>query len=153
MTKNYSTLRHEVWLPYKYSVGPVFQRFYEGLKQEKLLGNKCPVCKKVYVPARTFCPACYVDMGEWKELAQEGEIIAWVIANEDFFGMPVDTPFVGALIRLDGTDCNFLHIVGGIDLNDGKAVKTKINRGMKVKAVWRSEKSGHMTDILYFKPL
>jgi len=153
MTKNYHTLKHEVWLPYKYSVGPVFHRFFEGLKQEKILGNKCPECKKVYVPARTFCPLCYVDMGDWKELAQEGEIISWVIANEAFFGMPVDTPFVGALIRLDGTNCNFLHIVGGIDLKDENTVKTKIRHGARVKAVWRDERRGHMTDILHFKPL
>jgi len=153
MTKNYRTLKHEVWLPYKYSVGPVFHRFFEGLKQEKLLGNECPECKKVYVPARTFCPACFVNMGEWKELAQEGVIVSWAVADEARFGAPMDAPFIGALIRLDGTDCNFLHLVGGADLNAEKTAKEKIRRGARVKAVWRSEKRGHMTDILYFKPL
>ena len=153
MIKNFSTLRHEVWLPYKYAVGPIFHRFYEGLKERKILGNECPVCRKVYVPARTFCPSCYVDMGEWKEVSQEGEITSWIIARKPFFGMPAEPPFVAALIRLDRADCNFLHLVGGIDVADQKAAKGKIRRGMRVKAVWRDERGGHMTDILYFKPL
>jgi len=153
MTKNFGTLRHEVWLPYKYAVGETFHRFYEGLKQEKILGNDCPVCRKIYVPARSFCPVCYVDMGEWREMPQEGEIASWIMARKPFFGMPAEPPFVGALIRLDGADCHFLHLVGGIDLADQKAAGDKIRRGMRVKAVWRDERCGHMTDILYFKPL
>ena len=153
MIKDFSTLRHEVWLPHKYAVGPVFHRFYEGLKQEKILGNECPVCRKVYVPARTFCPVCYVDMGEWREMSQEGEILSWVIARQPFFGMPAEPPFVGALIRLDGADCHFLHLVGGVDLTDRAAAGDKIKRGAKVRAVWRDERCGHMTDILYFKPV
>ena len=56
MAKHFHTLRHDVWLPYRFAVGPAFNRFYEGLKAEKILGNKCPECGIVLVPARTFCP-------------------------------------------------------------------------------------------------
>lgn len=153
MAKHFSTLRHDVWLPYRFAVGPTFYRFYEGLKEEKILGNKCPKCGKVLVPARTFCPECYVDMEDWVEVSQEGEVVAWTLANYEFFGMPTEPPFIGALIKLDGADCNFLHLVGGFDLNDLDTVRSKIKPGTQVKAVWTDEKRGHMLDIKYFKPI
>ncbi len=149
MTKNYSTLRHTVWLPYNFAVGPVFFRFYEGLKEGKILGNQCPKCKKTLVPARTFCPSCYVDMGDWKEVSQEGAIVSWTVANKPFLGMPIDPPFIAALIRLDGTDCSFLHLVGGFDTD---TLNRKIKKGTRVRAFWSTEKKGHLMDIQYFRP-
>lgn len=153
MTKHFSTLKHEVWLPYKFAVGPVFQRFYEGLKEMKILGNRCGSCGKTYVPPRSFCPGCNSDIDEWTELPQEGEVVTWTLATEPFFGMPMEPPFVGALIRLDGTDCDLLHLVGGFDMDSPEAVKEKIGRGTKVKAVWKKERSGHMLDIKHFEPI
>jgi len=153
MTKHFKTLKHNIWLPYQYAVGPVFNRFYEGLKEEKIWANQCPACSKMLVPPRSFCPHCSVDMGEWVEAAQEGKIVTWMTANEPFFGQPVQPPLIGALIHLDGTDCNFLHLVGGLDLNDSAALKEKIKAGTRVRAVWRAEKKGEMLDIMYFQPI
>lgn len=153
MDKHFNVLNHEVWLPYKFAVGPNFYRFYEGLKEEKILGNKCPKCGKVLVPARTFCPECFDDMDEWVEVSQQGEIVTWILAHKEFFGMPVDPPFVAALIRLEGTDCDLLHLVGGSGLGDPEAMRKKLKPGTKVKAVWNEEKKGHMLDIKYFEPV
>ena len=152
MTKHFHTLKHEVWLPYRFSVGPAFQRFYEELKEEKLLGNKCPRCERVLVPARTYCPACFVDMGEWVEVSQEGEIVSWMLANEAVFGLAVEPPFISALIRLDGVSCNFLHLLGGLNMNREDMIKKKIRAGARVKAVWNEQKRGHLLDIKYFEP-
>ena len=153
MTKHFHTLKHDVWLPYKFAVGPTFNRFYEGLKEEKILGNKCPECGKILVPARTFCPKCFVDMGEWVEVSQEGAVVSWTLANHPVFGMPLDPPFIGALIRLDGTSCNFLHLIGGLALNDPDSVRSRLQCGSRVKAVWSDEKKGHLLDIKYFEPV
>ena len=151
MTKHFATLRHDVWLPYKFAVGPVFERFYEGLIQEKIWGNKCPRCKKILVPARTFCPECLVDMDDWVEVSQKGKVVTWTLANYPFYGAPVELPFVGALIRLDGCDCDFLHLIGGTDLEEVSALKSKLKKGSEVRAVWNEQKNGHMLDIQYFK--
>jgi uncharacterized OB-fold protein len=67
--------------------------------------------------------------------------------------MPTKPPFIGALIRLDGTDSNFLHLIGGIDLSDAEYVRRTIKNGMRVTVVWNAEKKGHILDIKYFKPL
>jgi uncharacterized OB-fold protein len=62
-------------------------------------------------------------------------------------------PYALGLIRLDGTDCDFIHFIGGIDLSDLKKVREKIKVGAKVKAVWNKEKNANIYDISYFKPL
>jgi uncharacterized protein len=153
MAKHFSTLQHNVWLPYKFALGPVFLKWFEGLKEEKILGNKCPKCGKVLVPARSFCPECNVDMDQWIEVSQEGEIVAATIINKPFFGAPANPPYVQALIRLDGTDCDLLHLVGGMDMKDTAGLGSRISRGTRVKAVWSEEKKGHMLDLKYFQPV
>ena len=150
--KHYHTTPSNVWIPFEFSVGPVMSRFYEGLKEAKIWSNQCPECQRVLVPARSFCPECRVDMQEWKEVPAEGEIVTWTQVNVPVFGLPIEPPFISALIRLDQTDCNLLHIVSGIDFNDAQTVAEKMKKGARVKAVWRNDKKGHMMDIQYFKP-
>jgi len=154
MAKDYNTLKHVVRLPHKYAAGPVWTRFYEGLKQGKIYGTKCPRCNKVFVPARGYCPSCHVDMDEWIEDLQQGEIVSWAFStSHEFFGMPVKPPFIIALIRLDGTDCNFLHFIGGRGLKSAGSIGNEVKTGQRVKAVWNAEKKGHMMDIMYFEPV
>ena len=152
MTKHFDTLKHEVWLPYRFGVGPTFKRFFDGLMDKKLLGNKCPKCSKTFVPARTFCPECYVDMDEWVELSQEGEVITWTLCNHEFYGMPVAPPFIAGLIKLDGADCSLLHLIGGFDLSSQDSVAERISHGIRVKAVWKEERVGSILDIMHFQP-
>ena len=153
MDKHFHTLKHKVWLPFQLALGPVFLRWFEGLKKEKIWGNRCPQCRKVLAPARSFCPECNVNMDEWVEVGPEGTIVSWTKATKDSFAAPAPPPFIAALIRLDGLDCDFLHILGGFDCNDTNTVKTKVKRGARVKAVWSEKKKGHMLDIKYFQPL
>lgn len=68
------------------------------------------------VPARSFCPRCFIRNDEWVEVSQTGKIVAWALTKYEYFGMPTKPPFIGALIRLDNTDSNFLHLVGGFDM-------------------------------------
>jgi hypothetical protein len=51
--------------------------------------------------------------------------------------MPTEPPFIGALIRLDGTDVDFLQLLGGIDLADLDKVR----------------ETGHILDLKYFTPV
>ncbi len=153
MSKHFRTLEHEVRLPYQFSTGPIFYRFYEGLKEKKILSNSCPSCGKVLVPPRSFCPLCNGNMGELVETAQEGTVKTWTFTDRGFYGMPIDPPFIGALIRLDGTDCDLLHIVGGVDVSDPTAVGKRLGGGCRVRAVWKEEREGHLLDIRYFEPI
>jgi len=143
----------EARVPYELAMGPNWYRFFEGFKEEKIFGTRCNKCNRVLVPARGFCPRCFVDMNEWVEVSNEGVIISWVLTDYEYFGMPTKPPFVTAVIRLDGSDCGFMHLIGGVDLSDLNQVREIITRGTRVKAVWQKEKTGCIQDIEYFKPL
>jgi len=152
MEKEYRTIETEVRLPYRLAYGETWTRFFEGMKQEKIFGTKCAKCNRVLVPARTFCPRCFVDTDEWIECSQEGTLIAWCLTNYRYFAQPIEPPFISGLISLDGTDVNFLHLVGGFDMSSLDTVRGKVKNGMRVRAVWEKEKKGHILDIKYFEP-
>lgn len=152
--KEYRTLETQVLLPYKLAYGQTWTRFFDGLKEEKIWGTKCPKCQRLLVPARTFCPRCFVNTDEWIECPQEGTLLSWSLTNYTYFAQPIDPPFITGLIKLDGVDANFLHLVGGdFDLSDLEDVRKNIKNGIRVKAVWQEEKKGHILDIKYFAPV
>ena len=148
--KEFKTITNTVRLPHKYGAGPVFTQFYDGLRAGKIMANVCPKCKRTYVPARSICPKCLIKMDKWVELSGKGEVVSWAFTDKPFFGSPCEPPFIAALIRLSGTDCDFLHLIGGSDL---KTLSKKLKKGLKVKAVFSDEKKGHMLDIKYFEPV
>jgi uncharacterized OB-fold protein len=153
MSKEYRTLKTEIRLPYELSYGPVWTRFFEGMAEKKIYGTRCTKCSRILVPARSFCPRCFVDTDEWVEVAQTGTLTAWCYVSYRYFGMPTEPPFISALLRLDGTDVDFLHIISGFDLSDFEKARKIVKNGMKLKAVWADEPKGHIMDIRYFKPL
>jgi uncharacterized OB-fold protein len=56
-------------------------------------------------------------------------------------------PVAYGIIKLDGADTGFVHMLGEVDLD-------KIKIGMRVKAVFREdERKGNILDINYFKPV
>jgi hypothetical protein len=142
----------EIRLPYRIAYGETWTRFFEGMKEEKIFGTKCSKCNRVLVPARTFCPRCFTNTDEWVECSQEGRLVAWVLVNYTFFEQLIKPPFITGVIRLDGTDVDFMHLVGGFDMSSPEEVKKTIQTGMKVKAIWEKEKKGYILDIKYFTP-
>lgn len=143
----------EAKIAYDLAFGPTWYRFFEGLKNERIWGTKCPQCHRVLVPARTFCPRCFVDMDEWVELSPEGVIAGWALIEIEYFGMPTPPPFVTGVINLDGADCGLNHIIGGFDLSDLDVVRATIKNGMRVKTVWNEDKTGCIMDIKHFEPM
>ncbi|MBP8985651.1 MAG: Zn-ribbon domain-containing OB-fold protein [Syntrophobacterales bacterium] len=153
MVKEYRTIQGNVTLPYQWAPGKTWNRFFDGLKDEKILGTKCADCGRVYVPARTFCPSCLSYMTQWVEVKPEGSILSWTLVRASYYGQVKEPPYVVALIRLDGSDCGFSHFVGGLDLSDPEQLKRKLKTGTKVKAVWRADKKADIYDIAYFAPV
>jgi uncharacterized OB-fold protein len=150
--ENY-VIMDEVTIPYELAYGRTWTQFFDGFREEKILGSKCPKCGRVLVPMRSFCPRCFEEISQAVEVSQEGIIISWALTEYEYFGMPTKPPFIGALIKLDGSDTNFLHLIGGIDLSNPEQVRKTVKNGMRVKAVWNPEKKGHIMDIKYFEPV
>ena len=128
--------------PYRRSVGPVIGAFLGGLRDGKIVGIRTG-------DGRVICPPLEYDPDSGEglgvdaivDLADTGTVTDWAYVNETSPKYPLgDQPFAWALIKIDGADTSLLHAVDGT-----------VERGTKVRARWRDERKGHVTDIECFE--
>ena len=139
---------------YRFSAGIAMSRFLEGLKNGMILGLKCISCGRIYVPPRTFCSYCFKPTSEWVQVKDTGIVNTAVVSYIAADRGRMDKPLVVAVIELDGASpgIGILHKLGNVDPED--VISRKIF-GKRVKAVWKpeEERTGSITDILYFEPV
>jgi hypothetical protein len=144
-------LKGKAVVPYEVAMGKTWNDFYTFLKENKIMGKKCSVCDRVYVPPRSFCPNCFEEMEKWVEVGPYGRIDAWALINFPFYGQILKIPYISAQIRLDGAGTAFTHQIGGIDMSDYNEVRKKVKLGDRVRAVWSEEKKGSILDLSHFE--
>ncbi|HET9142587.1 Zn-ribbon domain-containing OB-fold protein [Actinophytocola sp.] len=136
-----------VHLTVLHTVSPGEDVHLRGLAEGRLIGQRCPVCHKVYVPSRGACPTCGVFTGENVELPDRGTVTTFCVVNVPFLGQRITPPYVAAYILLDGADIAFLHLVLGCRPDE-------VRMGMRVAAVWRPRAEWGTTtrNIDHFRP-
>lgn len=148
-----------VSLQFNYAAGEAASRFLIALRDEKrIYGARCPMCRRVLVPARSFCPRCWAELREWIEVGPTGTLIAFAKSTprpsspqrnadlddrgfhaQDEEGIPeMDL----GLIRLDGADSALVHFV----------LSSARRTGMRVTARFAEKRTGSILDIAYFEP-
>jgi uncharacterized OB-fold protein len=140
------TLKGQIAVPYNWSVGEVGSRFLTALRDEKkILGNRCEGCGTVYVPPRKNCGRCFKDIGNetWVELSNEGVVTAYTIVRFHYPLQAAQPPFAYALIKIDGADVGLVHII--------KENLDVLKNGVRVRALFREERIGHILDIDSFE--
>lgn len=140
-------LSTRIVLPFSYSAGRTASRFFIELRDnKKIMGTKCPKCGRVLMPPRRYCGKCLAETDEWVEVGDKGILVAYTVNYRSSPSLPKKPPFAYGIIKLDGADTNFVHILGGVDLD-------KIKPGMRVQAVFKDEREGNILDIDHFKPI
>lgn len=136
-----------VGLDYTYAASAEESRFYRGLADGRILGQRCPACRKVYVPPRGACPVDGVPTTEEVELPDRGIVTTFCVVNVPFLGQRITPPYVSAYVLLDGADIAFLHLIVGCD-------PSEVRMGMRVEAVWRPRDEWGTTieNIDHFRP-
>lgn len=137
------TAPYSIEFPFSRTVGPVVGTFLGGLRDRRILGVRSGA--KVLCPAVEFDPVTAAPTGDFVELPDSGTVISWTwvrarprdVLNDDFGW---------ALIRIDGADGAMLHAV------DTGGAPELIHSGLRVKARWRAERVGAITDIECFVP-
>jgi len=137
--------------PFRYAVGRYGSRFFMALRDEKrLLGIRCPRCRKVYVPPRQVCGPCFERMEELVEVASTGTLVAYTILRFSFLdpetGKQKPVPYGYGFIQLDGSDNAFQHF---IEIRD----EARIHIGARMRAVFRDTRRGTLGDIRHFEVL
>jgi uncharacterized OB-fold protein len=121
--------------------------YLNGLKDGRLVGQRCPQCGKVYIPPRGACPVDGVPTEEEVELPDRGTVTTFCIVNVPFLGQRIPPPYVAAYVLLDGADIAFLHLILDCPAED-------VRMGMRVEAVWkpREEWEHGLQNITHFRP-
>jgi len=135
-------------LEYRYTPGQASSRFLRAAAEGRLVGQRCPVCGKVYIPPRGSCPTDGVPTEEEVELADRGVVTTFCVVNVPFVGHAIEMPYVAASIQLDGADIAFQHLIQEVPAD-------QVTIGMRVEAVWRppEEWVPSLENIRHFRPI
>ncbi|MSQ22265.1 MAG: Zn-ribbon domain-containing OB-fold protein [Dehalococcoidia bacterium] len=77
------------------------QPFWDGVKQHKLLVQKCSSCSKLRHTPKPLCPHCLSQEFTWAPLSGQGQLYSYTVMHRSpapsFDG---DLPYVVALVEL-----------------------------------------------------
>ena len=146
--KPVKSIKTPMRLAYQYTAGHATSRYLRGIGQGRILGQRCPSCKKVYVPPRGSCPRCAVATTEEVQLSDKGTVTTFAIVRVPSENISVPLPFASVHILLDGADIPFFSVVQGCPLD-------QVRIGMRVRAEWvpREELAPTATSIRWFVPI
>jgi uncharacterized OB-fold protein len=146
--KPVTSIKTPMRLEYHYTAGTATSRFLRGIGQGKILGQRCPSCRKVYVPPRGSCPRCAVATEQEVEVSDKGTVTTFAIVRVPSENLDVPLPFASAHVLLDGSDVPFFSVVQECPLEE-------IRIGMRVQARWvpREELAPTLQSIKWFRPL
>ncbi|MEU9991095.1 OB-fold domain-containing protein [Streptomyces sp. NPDC048045] len=119
-------------LDYTYSPGRAQSAYIGALSEQRTVGERCPSCRKVYVPPRGACPTCGVATSERVEVGPRGTVTTYCIVNikaAHTANLDIEVPYVYAHIALDGADLALHARIGGIPYDE-------VRMGLRVEPVW-----------------
>jgi uncharacterized OB-fold protein len=119
-------------LDYTYTPGRATSRYLRALAGRQILGERCPRCRKVYVPPRGACPTCGVATGEQVPVGPRGTVTTFCIVNIKAKNLGIDVPYVYAHIALDGADLALHGRIAGIPYD-------QVRMGLRVEPVWNGD--------------
>lgn len=131
--------------PYRRSLGPVVGGFFTGLRDGKILGSRTRG-GRVLVPPLEYDPETGESVQDGLvDVADTGTVAEWAWVTAPLRKHPLQTPFAWVLVQLDGADTKILHALDASSMED-------VQKGMRVRARWRAERTGTITDIECFEP-
>jgi uncharacterized OB-fold protein len=119
-------------LDYTYSPGRAQTAYINALAEQRNVGERCPSCRKVYVPPRGACPTCGVATSEQVEVGPHGTVTTFCIVNikaGHTANLDIEVPYVYAHIALDGAGLALHGRIGGIPYD-------QVRMGLRVEPVW-----------------
>jgi len=134
-TEPVTMMEYDASITYTVPVTPNEARDAEAVAQGRFLGLRCPVCSRVYLGGRGYCPVDAVALGPEHELdlPQRGTITNFTIVTPvQYPGQTETEPFARVHVLLDDVDV----VLGYQPLIEVPMDQVRI--GMRVAAMWDS---------------
>jgi uncharacterized protein len=136
-------------LGYSWTSGVAISRFLQGLKKGELWARECKVCERVMIPPRMYCEEDFRPTDRWVKVKDTGRVNTFSISYVNNDASRRKKPIVVSVVEIDGASplMGILHLLGEVE-------PEKVKVGMPVEAVWKpkGERTGAITDIMYFRP-
>lgn len=116
-------------LDYTHTPGRAQSAYLKALEGHRTVGERCPACRKVYVPPRGACPTCGIATAEQVEVGPRGTVTTFCIVNIKAKNLDIEVPYVYAHIALDGADLALHGRIAGIPYD-------QVRMGLRVEPVW-----------------
>lgn len=141
-------------LDYELSAGTAPSRFLRGMREGRLLGQRCPVCEQVYIPSRGSCPIHGVPTEGEVECGPLGTLTTYCVVNLQFHPAAPPPPYVCAQVLLDGANTPFFGLIDGTGADGERLKPDDIRMGMRVRAVWKDPAEWGLSaeNVKYFEP-
>jgi len=135
---------------FNFWVGLYMDKFYDALKEQKVIGNKCPKCGDVFCPPRKICGKCNETISleeNWVDLPSTGTLINWTatpykVSDRGSRGAGKKPAAVG-MVQIDGSNTAIVYRLLKMELDE-------IKTGMKVAIEWNAKSKGAPSDIKGF---
>jgi len=114
----------EFQLKYDISIAKI-GKFFDALKDGKVLATKCNQCNRVYFPPQAHCPYCKSNNNEWIEVPEVGILETFTIIKIK----PKTFSHYEDYVLAIGNFGDNLKILSWLKIED----KTKIKIGMKIR--------------------
>ncbi len=129
--------RGEIPVYFLYTAGVAGEKFFNGLKKEKLISSICPECGRKYLPPRIYCEECFSEIEKFFEVEPFGIIESftdvYLTVEEERLREGVRI----ALVKVEGTDGRLIL----------RALDKDIKIGDRVRIVFEKKRKGDMRDI------
>ncbi|MFJ6987750.1 MULTISPECIES: Zn-ribbon domain-containing OB-fold protein [unclassified Streptomyces] len=116
-------------LDYTHSPGRAQSAHLAALAERRTVGERCPSCRKVYIPPRGACPTCGVPTAEQVDVGPNGTVTTFCVVNIKAKNLDIEVPYVYAHIALDGADLALHGRIAGIPYD-------QVRMGLRVEPVW-----------------
>jgi len=126
-------MEYDAAITYTLPITPNEQRDADMVAQGRFLGLQCPVCPRVYLGSRGYCPVDAVALGTEHELelAQKGTITNYTIVTPvQYPGQTETDPFPRVHVLLDEHEV----VIGYQNLIEVPLDEVRI--GLRVQAMW-----------------
>jgi hypothetical protein len=149
-------LRKTISVNQRFATGPVMGKFLKGLKEKKILANKCPQCGRLQLAPREVCAVCRVEATEWQEVGPKGNLevieVVYYASPDPLTGETRETPYGSIHVLLDGCRGNetFWHLLRKDQIFRVRESQGEV-KGTRLRPVWAERRTGSIHDIQYFE--
>jgi uncharacterized OB-fold protein len=140
---------YEYHLDYAYSYGGISPFFREVRDNAAFLASRCPSCSKTLIPPVADCTECRCKT-DWVSVPHTGTVVNATYCYHLPAGHPlhrsVDIPFILGIVQIDETDSWLMTLIV-----DEPITLHGISRGDRVRAVFRNDREGKVSDFYFVR--